>query len=154
MWIRILLLTGHRLDKVRRMKHTEITPDGIWTLPEPGEKGNIGTGARFSTQTDRVPPCALMGRLRAEKLRDSRYLEDGELVSKAFQQKAAFGRLKAVGLQQFRCLRVLHDRLSGKNRAGAGKSLDPSSNVHGVAKIVRAVVQHYRKAGSFVDANL
>jgi integrase len=50
--IRLLLLTCQRCAKVYRMRWTDISPDGVWTIPtEPREKGNAG---RL-----RLPPAAL-----------------------------------------------------------------------------------------------
>jgi integrase len=41
--IRMLLLTGQRLDKVLRMRWDDVDADGVWIIPtEPREKTNIG----------------------------------------------------------------------------------------------------------------
>jgi integrase len=41
--LRLLLLTGQRLDKVLTMRWCDIDADGVWTVPTaPREKGNIG----------------------------------------------------------------------------------------------------------------
>lgn len=50
--VRMLLLTAQRRDKVCGMKHSDISPDGVWTIrTEPGEKGNAGALT--------LPPLAL-----------------------------------------------------------------------------------------------
>jgi integrase len=41
--IRMLLLTGQRLDKILTMRRQDIDADGVWTLPTAArEKGNVG----------------------------------------------------------------------------------------------------------------
>jgi integrase len=41
--VKLLLLTAQRLDKVVKMKRTDISDDGVWTIPtEDREKGNAG----------------------------------------------------------------------------------------------------------------
>ena len=41
--VRILLLTGQRLDKVASMKWDDVSIDGVWTIAtEKREKGNAG----------------------------------------------------------------------------------------------------------------
>lgn len=43
-FIRLLLLTGQRFEKVRTMRWTDVSADGVWTIPTaPREKGNAGT---------------------------------------------------------------------------------------------------------------
>jgi len=50
--MRMLLLTGQRLDKVLTMKREHVDADDVWTIPTaPREKGNIGKV--------RLPPAAL-----------------------------------------------------------------------------------------------
>jgi integrase len=50
--IKLLLLTAQRREKVYKLKWSDISPDGVWTIAaEPGEKGN---GGRL-----RLPPLAL-----------------------------------------------------------------------------------------------
>jgi integrase len=50
--VRILLLTGQRLGKVSAMRWTDISEEGVWTIPsEAREKGDIGSV--------RLPPLAL-----------------------------------------------------------------------------------------------
>ena len=41
--VRMLLLTGQRRAKIAHMNWTDLSSDGVWTIPkEPGEKGNAG----------------------------------------------------------------------------------------------------------------
>jgi integrase len=42
--LKMLLLTGQRLDKVATMRHADISTDGVWTIPtQAREKGNAGS---------------------------------------------------------------------------------------------------------------
>jgi integrase len=42
--VKLLLLSGQRLDKIRTLRHADIAPDGVWTIrTEKREKNNAGS---------------------------------------------------------------------------------------------------------------
>ena len=82
-FVRILLLTGQRRAKVAAMRWSDVSSDGVWTIPtEPGEKGNA---ARI-----KLPKMAL-DIIRAEpEIEGNPYV----FAARAKKHIAGFGPLK------------------------------------------------------------
>jgi integrase len=52
-FLRVLLFTGQRREKVATMRWSDISPDGVWTIPRESPREKVHAGAL------RLPPAAL-----------------------------------------------------------------------------------------------
>src|SRR5439155_24464263 len=92
--------------------------------------------------------CARRGRFL------SGYLVHCDRFGDALQGCALHQRRDIGPRQERRRLWMLDDWLGCEDRARDRKALDAGCDVHGRAKIVKAVVEHNGKARSLVDADL
>jgi integrase len=96
--IKLLLLTGQRLDKVRTMHWSDIAPDGTWTIrTEKREKGNAG-----ALQLPKLAVDIVKAQLR---LASNNHVFAGDKGARFFRQDCKAALDEASGVTDWR----LHD---------------------------------------------